>query len=230
MRKEFGISDMMTAREKPEDRWGNLESEGGEDGCDDTVSNLRDDEEVRGLAKQRASSATQTYLDAVNRMKILSREEERDVAERYYKGRDTASKNILIEANLRWVPWIARRYMGRGMPLIDMIGEGNLGLIKAVEQFKPELGFRLATFAEWSIEQKIEYALVGQSRNVYLPKYLCDVINKERRIQIIARVQLGRRATIDEVADIFLKEKVLLAQKKRSTNNRKAPRCAAQSL
>ena len=124
-----------------------------------------------GEIPQGDLDATRIYLGEIGFSPLLTAEEEVFFARKALKGDDAARKRM-IESNLRLVVKIARRYMNRGLPLLDLIEEGNLGLIRAVEKFDPERGFRFSTYATWWIRQTIERALMNQTRTVRLPIHI----------------------------------------------------------
>jgi len=124
-----------------------------------------------------SEDAIQCYLREIKRSKLLSAEEERELALRIERG-DAQARNQMIEANLRLVVKIAKRYMNRGLPFLDLIEEGNIGLIKAVERFKIAKECRFSTYATWWIRQSIERALINQSRTIRLPVHVSDDINR----------------------------------------------------
>lgn len=139
------------------------------------------------------------YLVEIGQIKLLTPDEEKSLARSMQKG-DKNAKNKLIEANLRLVVCIARRYINRGLPLSDLIEEGNLGLIHAVEKFDPENGARFSTYATWWIRQSIERALMNQSRMIRLPVHLA----KKHRQYVRAKQRLmqayDREPTVQEIA------------------------------
>ncbi len=133
--------------------------------------------EARGsAAKSRAHDATSLYLNNIGVSRLLTAAEEKKFARRIRKG-DESARHRMIESNLRLVVKIARRYINRGLPLLDLIEEGNLGLIHAVKKFDPERGFRFSTYATWWIRQTIERAIMNQSRTVRLPIHIIKDIN-----------------------------------------------------
>lgn len=127
-------------------------------------------------AEEGALDITQRYFEDISRLRILSAEEEQDYVRRMQCG-DQAARDVLITHNLRLVVYIAKRYLGRGLPLLDLVEEGNLGLMHALEKFDPDRGFRLSTYAIWWIRQSIELALMKQSRTIRLPVHVAKELN-----------------------------------------------------
>lgn len=143
--------------------------------------------------------ATRMYLNEIGVASLLTAEEEVKYARESLQGNE-ASRNKMIESNLRLVVKIARRYIGRGLPLLDLVEEGNLGLIHAVEKFDPERGFRFSTYATWWIRQTIERALMNQTRTIRLPIHIIKEVNACLKAQRRLMQALDRPATMDEVA------------------------------
>jgi RNA polymerase nonessential primary-like sigma factor len=119
---------------------------------------------------------TQRYFDDIGRLQVLSAEEEQDCACRMKQG-DTEAREVLITHNLRLVVYVAKRYLGRGLPLLDLVEEGNLGLMHALDKFDPARGFRLSTYAMWWIRQSIDRALMNQTRTIRLPVHVVKDLN-----------------------------------------------------
>lgn len=146
--------------------------------------------------------ATQLYLNEIGFSELLTPEEEVTLGRRVQQG-DAEARKRMIESNLRLVVRIARNYLGRGLPLLDLVEEGNLGLIRAVEKFDPELGFRFSTYATWWIRQGIERGLINQSRTVRLPihvvKELYALVRTDRRLA----QTLEREPNLEELAEAF---------------------------
>src|SRR5512139_766479 len=130
----------------------------------------------RADAETEAQDITQRYFEDISRLPILKADQERRYAERMRDGDDEA-REVLITHNLRLVVYVAKRYLGRGLPLLDLVEEGNLGLMHALEKFDPERGFRLSTYALWWIRQSIERALMNQSRTIRLPVHVAKELN-----------------------------------------------------
>ncbi|MCW8889295.1 MAG: RNA polymerase sigma factor RpoS [Sedimenticola sp.] len=146
--------------------------------------------------------ATRLYLSEIGGSKLLTAEEEVTLARLAQKG-DMASRQRMIESNLRLVVKIARRYMNRGLALLDLIEEGNLGLIRAVEKFDPERGFRFSTYATWWIRQTIERAIMNQTRTIRLPIHVVKEINVYLRAARKLTQQLDHEPSADEIADLL---------------------------
>jgi len=138
------------------------------------------------------------YLREIGRFPLLTPQEEIELAKRIKKG-DTAAREQMINANLRLVVTIARDYANLGLPLLDLISEGNIGLTKAVERFEPTKGAKLSTYAMWWIKQSIKRALANQSKTIRVPVHLGDKIAKVRRVSIQMSEELGREPTDDEL-------------------------------
>ncbi|MBT8144718.1 MAG: RNA polymerase sigma factor RpoS [Gammaproteobacteria bacterium] len=143
--------------------------------------------------------ATRIYLSEIGFSPLLTAEEEVYYARRVHKG-DEAARKRMIESNLRLVVKISRRYMNRGLPLLDLIEEGNLGLIHAVKKFDPERGFRFSTYATWWIRQTIERAIMNQTRTIRLPIHVIKEINSYLRSARKLAQQLDREPILDEIA------------------------------
>ena len=144
-------------------------------------------------------SAIRLYLREIGQVKLLTVPEENELAKRIKKG-DKAAREHMIKANLRLVVKIARDYEGIGLPLLDLISEGNIGLMKAVERFDPRKGGKLSTYGSWWIKQSIKRALANQSKTIRLPVHLVDKISKMRRMSMKLQELLGREPTDEELA------------------------------
>jgi RNA polymerase primary sigma factor len=141
----------------------------------------------------------QLYLQEIGKTPLLTIDEEIRLAKRILKG-DKAARDHMISANLRLVVKIAMDYKDFGLPLLDLISEGNIGLIKAVERFDPDKGGKLSTYAAWWIKQSIKRALANQSKTIRLPVHLVDKISKMRRTAMALTEELGREPTDEEIA------------------------------
>ncbi len=144
-------------------------------------------------------TAIKLYLREIGQVKLLTPEEEILLAARIKKG-DKRAREHMIKANLRLVVKIARDYEGIGLPLLDLISEGNIGLMKAVERFDPAKGGKLSTYGSWWIKQSIKRALANQSKTIRLPVHLVDKISKMRRVSMQLQEELGREPSDEELA------------------------------
>ncbi len=180
---------------------------------DDDVADLGDSDDV--LAQELLASAeedtyqknldaTQLYLNEIGFSPLLSAEEEVFFARKALKG-DEAARKRMIESNLRLVVKISRRYVNRGLALLDLIEEGNLGLIRAVEKFDPERGFRFSTYATWWIRQTIERAIMNQTRTIRLPIHVVKELNVYLRAARELSQKLDHEPSAEEIATLLEK-------------------------
>jgi RNA polymerase primary sigma factor len=165
----------------------------GEDDDIEMLADLADSKDVK------INDPVRMYLKEIGKMNLLTTEEEIELAKRVLEG-DEEAKNELAEANLRLVVSIAKRYVGRGMLFLDLIQEGNIGLMKAVEKFDFEKGFKFSTYATWWIRQAITRAIADQARTIRVPVHMVETINKLARIQRQLLQELGREPTDEELA------------------------------
>ncbi len=158
----------------------------------------------RASTTDATSDATQLYLKEIGYTPLLSAEEEIYFARRALGG-DEASRKRMIESNLRLVVKIARRYINRGLSLLDLVEEGNLGLIHAVEKFDPEKGFRFSTYATWWIRQNIERGLMNQTRTIRLPVHVVKELNVYLRAERELANKTEKDPTLEEIAALVEK-------------------------
>jgi RNA polymerase primary sigma factor len=160
----------------------------------DTTQFLR-----RETERHDGDTSIRLYLREIGQVKLLTPEEEIELAARIKKG-DKKAREHMIKANLRLVVKIARDYEGIGLPLLDLISEGNIGLMKAVERFDPRKGGKLSTYGSWWIKQSIKRALANQSKTIRLPVHLVDKISRMRRTAMKLQEDLGREPSDEELA------------------------------
>lgn len=151
-------------------------------------------------SKAPTNDPVRMYLKEIGKVPLLTAEEEVDLAKRIEQGEEEAKKR-LIESNLRLVVSIAKKYIGRGMLFLDLIQEGNLGLIRAVEKFDYRKGYKFSTYATWWIRQAITRAIADQARTIRIPVHMVETINKLIRIQRQLLQDLGREPTPEEIGD-----------------------------
>src|SRR5438270_231532 len=149
---------------------------------------------IRRHRRDTVQSPLETYLREINEMALLTADEEKMLAHRIAQG-DTLARDRMVRANLRLVVNIARGYVGKGLALQDLIEEGNLGLLRAVEGFDPNVGTRFSTYASYWIKQSIKRALVNTAKPIRIPAYMVELLCKWRRMAADLQDQLGRPAT-----------------------------------
>jgi RNA polymerase primary sigma factor len=152
------------------------------------------------MAGENYDTGIKIYLREIGQIPLLTPLEEIDLAARIKRG-DRAARRLMIEANLRLVVKIAQEYANLGLPLLDLVSEGNIGLMKAVERFDPGKGGKLSTYAAWWIKQSIKRALANQSKTIRLPVHLVDKISKMRWVSLQMTEELGREPADDELAE-----------------------------
>src|SRR5574344_3001220 len=176
------------------------------DKCGITIDGLNDLDNAASLITSSGSEeitvddSVRMYLKEIGKIPLLSADKERDLAQRMMAGDDDA-KDLLVESNLRLVVSIAKKYMNRGLSLLDLIQEGNIGLIKAVDKFDYTKGFKFSTYATWWIRQAITRAIADQARTIRIPVHMVETINKLTRIQRQLVQDLGREPTTEELAE-----------------------------
>ena len=172
-----------------------------------TIDDVDDDEETEDLDALNAGQylddisddSVRLYLREIGKIPLLNAEEEMELAHRVIQG-DKRAKDKMAEANMRLVVSIAKRYSGRGLDFLDLIQEGNTGLLRAVEKFDPDKGFKFSTYATWWIRQAITRAIADQARTIRIPVHMVETINKLLRTQRRMTQELNREPTIEELS------------------------------
>ena len=164
-------------------------------------------EEIKKARKKRTSSSSlqsplETYLREINETALLNAQEEKDLARAIAKG-DVRARDRMVRANLRLVVNIARGYTGKGLGLQDLIEEGNLGLLRAVEGFDPDVGTRFSTYASYWIKQSIKRSLINSAKTIRIPAYMVELLSKWRRASVRLADELRRNPTPEEVARLL---------------------------
>ena len=191
-------------------RWNRENSEDEDEDFSPSADSSEEDEEnsheqlLEGVA---STDPIREYLKEIGSIPLLTQEQEQDLAKRKASG-DLLAGQKLVEANLRLVVSIAKRYTGRGMSFLDLVQEGNIGLMKAVEKFDYTKGYRLSTYATWWVKQSVTRALADQSRTIRLPVHMVEAVNRVRRAQRMLAVRLGREPSNEEIGkEIGMSEK-----------------------
>ena len=175
-----------------------LESEDDED--EDILKSVEDPKVQENLFTISTDDSVKIYLRQIGKIPLLSSEEEMDLAKRIKDNHDNFAKDILVNANLRLVVSIAKKYIGRGLSFLDLIQEGNVGLIKAAERFDYKKGYKFSTYATWWIQQSITRAIADKARIIRLPIHMIESIGKIRRTTLDLTSKLGRTPTKQEIA------------------------------
>lgn len=180
---------------------------------DEFTSSSADDEEGKNATQEQllegvaSTDPIREYLKEIGSIPLLTQEQEQDLAKRKSEGDAEAGKK-LVEANFRLVVSIAKRYTGRGMSFLDLVQEGNIGLMKAVEKFDYTKGYRLSTYATWWVKQSVTRALADQSRTIRLPVHMVEAVNRIRKAQRALAVKLGREPSNEEIGkEVGMSEK-----------------------
>lgn len=176
-----------------------------EDVDDDLKEDDEDENELSELELYQKEGAgtedpVRMYLKEIGKTSLLTAEEEIELAKKVADG-DTYAREKMIEANLRLVVNIAKKYVGRGMAFLDLIQEGNIGLMKAIEKYDYQLGYKFSTYATWWIRQSITRAIADQSKTIRIPVHLTETINKVRRAQRNLTLVLGREPSMKEIGE-----------------------------
>ena len=153
-----------------------------------------------------ADDSVRLYLREIGKIPLLTQEEEAELAQRIVKG-DKKAKDKMVESNMRLVVSIAKRYSGRGLDFLDLIQEGNTGLLRAVDKFDPDKGFKFSTYATWWIRQAITRAIADQARTIRIPVHMVETINKVMRTMRKLTQELNREPTSEEIAKEMNMEK-----------------------
>ena len=180
---------------------------------DEFTSSSADDEEGKNATQEQllegvaSTDPIREYLKEIGSIPLLTQEQEQDLAKRKSEGDAEAGKK-LVEANLRLVVSIAKRYTGRGMSFLDLVQEGNIGVMNAVEKFDYTKGYRLSTYATWWVKQSVTRALADQSRTIRLPVHMVEAVNRIRKAQRALAVKLGREPSNEEIGkEVGMSEK-----------------------
>ncbi len=167
---------------------------------DELIHSVEDPKVQESLTSVNSDDSVKIYLQQIGKIPLLSSEQELDLAKKIYESQDEFSKNLLVNANLRLVVSIAKKYIGRGLSFLDLIQEGNLGLMKAAGRFDYTKGYKFSTYATWWIQQSITRAIADKARIIRLPIHMIESLGKIRRATIDLTTELGHTPTKQEIA------------------------------
>ena len=168
---------------------------------DDENISIEEPKTQESLNSVNSDDSVRIYLQQIGKIPLLSAEEELEVAKKIYETQSEFARKVLINANLRLVVSIAKKYIGRGLSFLDLIQEGNMGLIKATEKFDYTKGYKFSTYATWWIQQSITRAIADQSRTIRLPVHMVETINRYSRTVRQLTQTLSREPTLEEIAE-----------------------------
>ena len=167
---------------------------------DEIINSVEDPKVQESLSSVNSDDSVKIYLQQIGKIPLLSSEQEFEIAKKIYETQDEFSKNLLVNANLRLVVSIAKKYIGRGLSFLDLIQEGNLGLMKAASRFDYTKGYKFSTYATWWIQQSITRAIADKARIIRLPIHMIESLGKIRRATIDLTTELGHTPTKQEIA------------------------------
>jgi RNA polymerase primary sigma factor len=167
---------------------------------EDVLETVEEPKVQENIASVNADDSVRIYLQQIGKIPLLSSEQERELAKKIYEEHDEFSKNVLVNANLRLVVSIAKKYIGRGLSFLDLIQEGNMGLMKAASRFDYTKGYKFSTYATWWIQQSITRAIADKARIIRLPIHMIESLGKIRRVTIDLTTELGHTPTKQEIA------------------------------
>ncbi|MBR6098584.1 sigma-70 family RNA polymerase sigma factor [bacterium] len=172
-----------------------------EDEDEDVLKSVEDPKVQESLSSVSADDSVKIYLQQIGKIPLLSNEEELNVAKKIQETNSDFYKNVLVNANLRLVVSIAKKYIGRGLSFLDLIQEGNLGLMKAAGRFDYTKGYKFSTYATWWIQQSITRAIADKARIIRLPIHMIESLGRIRKATLDLSTELGRTPTKQEIAD-----------------------------
>lgn len=204
MKKEFEKFGILTDDISDENidfkKLQEIETDTDDEDGEDVLKSVEDPKVQESLLSVNSDDSVKIYLRQIGKIPLLSSEEELDLAKKIQEERDEFSKDVLVNANLRLVVSIAKKYIGRGLSFLDLIQEGNVGLIKAAGRFDYKKGYKFSTYATWWIQQSITRAIADKARIIRLPIHMIDSIGKIRRATIDLTTELGHPPTKQEIA------------------------------
>lgn len=204
MKKEFEQFGILTDDISDENvdfkKLQEIEADSDDQDGEDVLKSVEDPKVQESLLSVNSDDSVKIYLRQIGKIPLLSSEEELELAKKIQEERDEFSKDLLVNANLRLVVSIAKKYIGRGLSFLDLIQEGNVGLIKAAGRFDYKKGYKFSTYATWWIQQSITRAIADKARIIRLPIHMIDSIGKIRRATIDLTTELGHPPTKQEIA------------------------------
>ena len=195
--EKFGADDI----DQNEDNTGlSIDEINQESDDEDLILSVEEPKTAENVSSVNADDSVKIYLQQIGKIPLLTAEQELEVAKKIKENNDDTAKETLVNANLRLVVSIAKKYIGRGLSFLDLIQEGNMGLIKATEKFDYTKGYKFSTYATWWIRQAITRAIADQARTIRIPVHMVETINKLIRVSRQLLQELGREPSPEEIA------------------------------
>lgn len=196
--EKFSPEDMDSAEENEEISIEKLNEESADD--EDLIMSVEEPKTSENVSSINADDSVKIYLQQIGKIPLLTAEQELEVAKKIKESNDDKSKEILVNANLRLVVSIAKKYIGRGLSFLDLIQEGNMGLMKAAEKFDYAKGYKFSTYATWWIQQSITRAIADKSRIIRLPVHMIETLSKIKKVTIDLTTESGKAPSKEEIA------------------------------
>ena len=196
--EKFSPEDMDSTEENEEISIEKLNEESADD--EDLIMSVEEPKTAENVSSINADDSVKIYLQQIGKIPLLTAEQELEVAKKIKESNDDKSKEILVNANLRLVVSIAKKYIGRGLSFLDLIQEGNMGLMKAAEKFDYAKGYKFSTYATWWIQQSITRAIADKSRIIRLPVHMIETLSKIKKVTIDLTTESGKAPSKEEIA------------------------------
>ncbi len=196
--EKFSSEDMDSPEDNGEISIENLNEEAQDD--EDLIMSVEEPKTAENASTISADDSVKIYLQQIGKIPLLTAEQELEVAKKIKESNDDKSKEILVNANLRLVVSIAKKYIGRGLSFLDLIQEGNMGLMKAAEKFDYAKGYKFSTYATWWIQQSITRAIADKSRIIRLPVHMIETLSKIKKVTVDLTTETGKAPSKEEIA------------------------------
>ncbi len=196
--EKFSSEDLESPEDNEEISIEKLNEETEDD--DDLIMSVEEPKTAENVSTINADDSVKIYLQQIGKIPLLTAEQELDVAKKIKESNDDKAKEILVNANLRLVVSIAKKYIGRGLSFLDLIQEGNMGLMKAAEKFDYAKGYKFSTYATWWIQQSITRAIADKSRIIRLPVHMIETLSKIKKVTIDLTTETGKAPSKEEIA------------------------------
>lgn len=196
--EKFSSEDLDSAEDNEEISIDKLNEESDDD--EDLIMSVEEPKTVENVSTINADDSVKIYLQQIGKIPLLTAEQELEVAKKIKESNDDKAKEVLVNANLRLVVSIAKKYIGRGLSFLDLIQEGNMGLMKAAEKFDYAKGYKFSTYATWWIQQSITRAIADKSRIIRLPVHMIETLSKIKKVTVDLTTETGKAPSKEEIA------------------------------